>query len=44
MKTWKLTFEDGTVEYIIMDNKGIRNIWIYDPYIIEITEVQSNDK
>lgn len=39
MKNWKLTFEDGSIEYILMDVKGIANIWIYDPYVISIEEV-----
>ncbi len=39
MKNWKITYENGDVIYITMDAKGIANMWIYDPYIIDIKEI-----
>lgn len=44
MKTWQVTYQDGTVEFIDMDDKGICNMWIYDSYVMEIKEVQNYEK
>jgi hypothetical protein len=43
MSIYKLTFHDGTVEYITTDSKGIANIWVNDPYVIEIEKVGENN-
>ena len=39
MENYKLTFDDGSIEYIVMDAKGIANIWVNDPYVISIEKV-----